>query len=139
MAGWHRHANMKCVECGVIVYPIATCIMSSGPTGCRLRDTIVCKECYGSKSVPDPGRPPRYNNPQVGVSVAQEHASGATQPVDSRDVRHVSSIDVHYQTEGVVQDQGNQDGRPHSVGPKSAFVEQMRPNVPQEERVPSEG
>jgi len=120
---------MKCVVCGVIVYPIATCVMAAGPTGCRLRDTIVCKECYGSKSVPDPGRPPRYNVPQVGVHITQEHASGPEEPVAPGTVRYISSLDVSYQTESVVQDQGNQDRATHTVGPKSAFVEQVRPNV----------
>jgi hypothetical protein len=127
---------MKCVECGVIVYPIATCVMHAGPTGCRLRDTIVCQECYGSTSIPDPGRPPRYNIVEMGILAAQKHAGGPEKSVDPGDVRHVSSVDVSYQTESVVQDQDHQDGRSHSVGPKSAFVEQVRPHVPQEERLP---
>lgn len=137
MAGWHKHANMMCVECGVIVYPMATCIMSSGPAGCRLRETITCKDCYGSQSVPDPGKSPRYKNIEVGILTAQEHASRVAEPVDPGNVRYISSLDVSYRTESMVQKQSNQDGRSHSVGPKSAFTEPLRQNVPQEEGLPS--
>ena len=125
---------MKCVECGVIVYPIATCIMAGGPVGCKLRETIVCQECYGSDRVPDPGRPGRYNDI---ILTTQEHAGGPEERVDQGPVRDVLQVDVHYQTEGVAQDQSKQDGRTHNVGPKSAFVEPVRPHVPQEERIPS--
>lgn len=121
---------MKCVECGVIVYPITTCIMWAGPAGCRLRETITCKDCYGSQSVPDPGRPPRYNNPEVGIYTAQEHASRVAESVEPGNVRYISSLDVSYRTKGVVQEQTYTDRTTHNVGPKSAFVEQVRQDVP---------
>lgn len=137
MAGWHRHANLACVECGVIVYPIATCVMHAGPAGCTLRETIICEECYArSEGILDTGRSERHHNVEVGISPTQELACGDAEPVDKGDVRNISSVNVSYQTESLVQDQAGQDGRSHSIGAKSTFVEQVRQDVPEEVWVP---
>jgi hypothetical protein len=121
---------MKCVECGVIVYPIATCIMWAGPAGCRLRETITCKDCYATKSVPDPGRPPRYNNPEVGIHTALQYLANRSQEDLRRSISNFPQDDVSNQQESVVQEQVYTGRTTHNVGPKSAFVEQVRQDVP---------
>jgi len=133
--GWHRHYNLRCIECEVVVYPRVTCIMWRGPSGCTLPQTIHCEDCIASESFRSTGS--GYSSPEVGIYTAEEHASGGAQQLAQGDVRDLLQDDVLDEPQSVVQDQEYQDGTAYSLGPKPTPVEQVRPYVPEEARVSS--
>jgi hypothetical protein len=45
-ATWHKHPDLACVDCGVIVYPgPVTCVMNAGAAACTLPLGLRCAVC----------------------------------------------------------------------------------------------
>lgn len=139
MGSWHRHYDLTCVDCGIVVFPIAACIMWAGPSGCTISQSIQCEDCRAAESIRNAGEPPGYHQLEVGVYPAEQSGSSYAQPMVERSVRDVLQIDVPHQAQGLVQDKKDEDGTKNHTGPKPARVEQVRPYVPEEERLPTKG
>jgi hypothetical protein len=45
MAGAHVHKNLSCVECGVVIYKEAMCILWRGEEYCILPQLTWCESC----------------------------------------------------------------------------------------------
>jgi hypothetical protein len=135
MAGYHRHYNLTCLDCGVVVYPRATCVMWAGPSGCTLAENMYCEKCIGTQSVSDSGQSEGYIDTEVGVHLPEEYDRIYKERVAQGNVRDLLPSDVSNQTEGVVQEQEDQEGTQDSPSPQPTRLEQLRLAVLEKKRL----
>lgn len=108
------------------------CIGTYGP----VEERSIC--IVDSPSIPDTGKPSGHNNPEVGLHAALQYLADASQRDLRRSIRNFLQTNVSNQAQGVVQDQEGEAADAHSLSPKPAPAEQVRPDVSQEEGIPGE-
>lgn len=141
MAGYHRHKDLKCVECGVVVYASAACVMWNRDF-CMIRHVIYCNEhadtephtpkcacqrclskygppeergiCYvATQSIPDTGESTGHNDPEVGVHIAINYESRRTQHMVAGNVRDILPNDVPNAQEDMDKEQAKWERTTH--------------------------
>lgn len=117
MAGWHEHKNLVCLDCGVVVYPSAKCVMWAGKEYCTLEQTMYCNSCLEkdesrTESFSDTRESTGHNDPEVGLHTALQYLADASQRDLRRAISDVLSSDVSDQTQGVVQEQEDKERAP---------------------------